>query len=190
MKKIFNFERTIFLLVFIFSTVGIIVSFILLLETIAILKDANSNLSCNISSILNCSSVMKSKYAELFGFPNPILGLIGYSAIAGVSFSTLLNKSINKYLLWITIFGSLGAFIFSYWMLGMSVFNIRSLCPYCLISAFCATNTLFALLVYNIKTYGSAKIQKFIDKGWYFPLIILWNIAVVGFIVLEFKEFL
>ncbi|NDG09878.1 MAG: Vitamin K epoxide reductase, partial [Actinobacteria bacterium] len=49
---------------------GFIASFLLTVDKIKILKDAKFNPSCNINEVLNCKSVMLSKQAEVFGFPN------------------------------------------------------------------------------------------------------------------------
>ena len=49
---------------------GFVASFLLTIDKIKFLKDANFVPSCNISETLNCKSVMLSKQAEVFGFPN------------------------------------------------------------------------------------------------------------------------
>ena len=53
---------------------GFLASFLLTIDKIKILKDAKFNPSCNINEVLNCKSVMISKQAEVFGFPNSLTG--------------------------------------------------------------------------------------------------------------------
>jgi len=53
---------------------GFIASFILTIDKFKVLKDSGYTPSCNINATLNCKSVMLSKQAEVFGFPNSIIG--------------------------------------------------------------------------------------------------------------------
>ena len=51
----------------------------LLIEKIELIEDPSYVPSCSINPILSCGSIMVTDQAEIFGFPNPILGIIGFS---------------------------------------------------------------------------------------------------------------
>ncbi|MEY2664055.1 MAG: hypothetical protein RIR35_863, partial [Actinomycetota bacterium] len=58
---------------------GLVASFVLTIDKFKVLKDAGYTPSCNINATLNCKSVMLSKQAEVFGFPNSIIGIGAFS---------------------------------------------------------------------------------------------------------------
>ncbi|NCX76794.1 MAG: hypothetical protein EBX09_07150 [Actinobacteria bacterium] len=68
---------------------GFIASFLLTIDKIKILKDANFNPSCNINEVLNCKSVMLSKQAEVFGFPNSLIGIGAFAIFVAVAIAML-----------------------------------------------------------------------------------------------------
>ena len=73
-------DRSLAWLLSVGGLVGLLASFILSVEKIEILKDPGFQPSCNINPILSCGSVMITPQAEAFGFPNPLLGVLGFSA--------------------------------------------------------------------------------------------------------------
>lgn len=184
MKLRLNFGNIVFFTVLIFSILGLAASFILTIEAFAIAKDANANLACDINSVFNCGSVMKTGKAESFGFPNPILGVIGYTAMVTLAIVHLVEKKLSMKLVYMMLFGAGLAFIFSYWLIYSSVFEIGILCIFCIISCISATNIFFALLVYCIKNTNftnpiGLKLQQSINAGWFIPLITLWYVLIV-----------
>ena len=63
------------------GSVGLSAAFVLLVEKIRLVADPSYVPSCSISPLLSCGSVMSTPQAELFGFPNPILGVAGFAAL-------------------------------------------------------------------------------------------------------------
>lgn len=175
-----NTKNFLGLIIFIFSLTGTIASLILTIERIHYLSNPNTNLLCSINSTFNCKSVMNSPEAEIFGFPNSLLGLIGYSIF--ITYSLFLIFKSKKYLIniidYIYLSGSFIAFIFSYWLIYVSVFLIESLCIYCIISCISATNIFFSLLyLFLQKTLRKTKF-KYLNKYTYFTFILLWYLII------------
>jgi uncharacterized membrane protein len=193
--KYFKFDKTVFLIIAIFSLTGLFASFVLTVEKINLLKDSSYALSCDINSILNCGSVMKSKYAEFHGIPNPLFGVIGYTVMLTLAVYYLFHGVIRKSFLSLALLGSFGAFGFSYFLLYASVFKLGTLCPYCLLSAVSATNIFFSFLIYslkvnlfNLKESTYKHLQMFIRKGWYMPIAVIWYISIIATIVLKISQ--
>lgn len=139
----------------IFSLVALAASFILILERIAIYQNPLHTSSCDISSVLNCGTVMRSeKYAELFGFPNPLIGLIGFalSLMVGAALfftnseKTFRNKPLFMSLAWLGLFLAF-AFISFLWF--NTTFVINALCIYCMIVWVCTTVMFSKITAYN-----------------------------------------
>ena len=144
--KIFKYDKILFGIISVFSLLGLFASFTLTVEKIKLLSNDSYSLTCDINAVLNCGSVMKSKYAEFRGIPNPIFGIIGYTVMLTVGVYYLFHGVIKKSFVFLSLLGSFGAFIFSYFLLYVSVFKLGTLCPYCLLSAISATKIFFSFI--------------------------------------------
>ncbi len=81
---------------------------------------------CDIAAGLSCDTVTSSIYAELFGIPVSILGILYFTAALSVS---LTNSSLRafRFLFFLTIF----VIIPSLYLTGMEIFFIKSFCILC-----------------------------------------------------------
>lgn len=77
--------------------IGWLAAFVLLLEKLELLEDPNYVPSRSINPILSCGSVMRTDQAEAFGFPNPILGVVGFAIIATVGAATLAGATFARW---------------------------------------------------------------------------------------------
>ena len=115
---------------------GFIASFLLTIDKIEILKDANFNPSCNINEVLNCKSVMLSKQAEVFGFPNSLIGIGAFAIFVAVAIAMLGRVNFPKSFMDIALSGTILGVIFSHWLAYQTTFVIGALCPYCMVAWF------------------------------------------------------
>src|SRR5687767_8480764 len=76
-----NNYNAIFITILVAASVGLIASFILSVEKIHLLMQPDAILSCTVNLVLNCATVMKTWQSNLFGFPNPFIGLMAYSVL-------------------------------------------------------------------------------------------------------------
>ncbi|BDQ04796.1 MAG: membrane protein [Candidatus Dojkabacteria bacterium] len=190
-----NFQKIVGIIIIIFSITGLLASLILSIEKVNRLKDPQIHLSCSINSAFNCVSVMDSPQAELFGFPNSFLGLMGFSFTLIYGVNLLLLKERSKLLDLGFFAGITLAFIFSYWLLFQSAYVIKSLCIYCLLSCLSSTNIYFSLFILLLKD-GTIRLEKkfnniiqmFIEKQYYYYLIGLWYFVVILLILHEMKD--
>src|SRR5688572_3289381 len=63
------------------GTIGLLCAAILTLEKIHLLKNPGAALSCDISPIVACGSVINTDQASAFGFPNPFMGIAGFAVL-------------------------------------------------------------------------------------------------------------
>lgn len=96
---------------------------------------------CTIGS---CETVLTSKYAEILGIPTALLGSLFYLCVIFVCILIITSHK-EIFLKLFNILAGWG-FIFSLFLLGIQVFEIRQLCQYCLLSA--ATSTGIAILAF------------------------------------------
>ena len=79
------------------SIAGFIASFLLTVDKIEVLKDSGYTPSCNISETLNCKSVMLSKQAEVFGFPNALIGIATFAIFIAIGVALLAEVQFPKW---------------------------------------------------------------------------------------------
>lgn len=177
----------------VFGVFGLIASFTLAVEEFHLLKDPDAILSCSFNLVLNCSAVMKTWQASVFGFPNMFIGLMAYPMVIMIA---LLGLSKAKFPRWFSrgmIIGyGLGA-ILAYWLFFQSLYVIQVLCPWCLIVTFSTTILLETALRYNLRenTLGfnkvlNKKIQLFLDKDFDKLIVASWIVFLVVLVVLKF----
>jgi len=178
-----------------FGIVGLAASFVLAVEEFHLLKDPNAVLSCTINLVLNCSGVMKTWQASVFGFPNMFIGLMGYSVVITTAVVGLTGAKLPRWY-WIAanICYGLGA-IFAYWLFFQSVYVIEVLCPWCLIVTF-ATTILFANIthytlgenLYKLPARTNKKVQSFIKNDYGKIATAAWILLLGVLVYVKFGE--
>lgn len=114
------------------GVLGLVAAFALVVEKLNLLQDPSYVPSCSVNALLSCTSVMTSSQAEVFGFPNPLLGLVGFSVVAATGAALLAGAHLRRWY-WICVqVGVTLAFVFVHWLIIQSLYEIGALCPYCL----------------------------------------------------------
>ncbi len=113
--------------------IGIFASIELIIQKIAVLSDPEFVPNCDINPILSCGSVISTEQASLFGFPNPVLGVIGFTIV--IMFGALLFTGVEMpRLMWLGLnFGALAGMVFVIWLVSQSLYVIGALCPWCMV---------------------------------------------------------
>jgi uncharacterized membrane protein len=128
------------------SISGFVASFLLTVDKIEVLKDSGYTPSCNISETLNCKSVMLSKQAEVFGFPNALIGIAAFAIFIAIGVALLAEVHFPKWFWQIAFVGTLLGVIFSHWLAYQTTFEIGALCPYCMVAWFGTTLILSSII--------------------------------------------
>ncbi|MFT4028912.1 MAG: vitamin K epoxide reductase family protein [Protaetiibacter sp.] len=134
------------------GALGELAAFMLTVEKIQLLKNPDAILSCNVSVFVQCGKNLDSWQGSVFGFPNPIIGLIcwmapilmGVAVLAGVRFPR-----------WWWVCFNLGvalAVVFVVWLAAQSIFasNLHTLCPYCVLTWSVTYPTFLAVTFRNL----------------------------------------
>jgi uncharacterized membrane protein len=113
--------------------VGLVASFVLAVEKIALLENPFYVPTCSINPVLSCGSVMRTAQAELFGFPNPLLGIAGFAVVTTLGVVLLAGVSLPRWV-WLGLqVGVTGGVLFVHWLIFQSLYEIGALCPYCMV---------------------------------------------------------
>ncbi|MDT0186835.1 vitamin K epoxide reductase family protein [Microbacterium sp. ARD31] len=112
---------------------GALAAFVLTVEKIELLTDAAYVPTCSINPVLNCGSIMRTDQAEVFGFPNPLLGLAGFPVLAATGAVLLAGARLRRWY-WLGLqAGAIAGAVFVGWLIFQSLYRIGALCPYCMV---------------------------------------------------------
>lgn len=171
--------------------IGTICSFILSNDTINSLKNPHFVPSCNINPVLSCGSVMHSAQGAAFGFPNPWIGLIGFTAMLTVGVAMLSGAKFRRWFWMAFEVGMAGGVGFAYWLLYQSVFRIQALCPFCLTVDVVITTVFWYLTLYIIREQHFSPPRRLIGisdfaRKYHFELLFTWLVIVAALVLHHF----
>ena len=115
------------------GALGWYASFSLTLDKIAVLKNPQAALECNISVIVQCGKNLDSWQGAILGFPNPIIGLGAFVAPIAVGVALLAGARFDRWFWIVFNVGVAGAFAFILWLSYQSIFSLSTLCVWCML---------------------------------------------------------
>lgn len=171
--------------------IGLVASLILSVEVYDRLKDPSYKPVCNISPILNCTSVADSPQSQAFGFPNYYLGIASYAAVATIGMVLLAGAKLKRWFWQAVEAGLVFATVFTIWLQFQSLYRIGSLCIFCMviwavtIPIFLYT-TLYNLRANHIKTPTRlAGLNRFAQR-YHLEILVTWFLIIIGLILKRF----
>ena len=114
------------------SAVGLVASFMQMMDKLALLKDSGAVLACNVNSALSCSSVLNAPQASVLGPPNALISTVMFCFFLAIGLAGLTGGVISRRMRFITQSLALFTLAFGFWFLMQSIFVIQSLCIYCI----------------------------------------------------------
>jgi uncharacterized membrane protein len=177
--------------VLIAGVIGLAASMALTVEKFKILLDPHYVPSCNINPIVSCGSVMTTPQASLLGFPNPLLGVIGFTVAVVTGVLAVAKMPLPQWY-WIGLaVGTLIGAVLVHWLIFQSLYRIGALCPYCMV-VWAVTIPLLVVLV-------SIVFRPVLDRGdsavarvlyqWRWSIVTLWFTAVFLMIMVRFWDY-
>ncbi|MEU5614471.1 vitamin K epoxide reductase family protein [Streptomyces sparsogenes] len=155
------------------GTIGWLASLRLAVDEWRLLKDPAYQPMCNISRTVSCGSVMSSPEADVFGFPNMLLGLGAFAAVAVLGLALVTGARLSR-TLWLTLnAGAVAGLVFVHWLIHQSLFDLGRLCPYCAV-VWAATIALFWYVtlrnlkhgVIPVPAAGRSVLRLVLDTHW------------------------
>ena len=122
-------QRLVALVLTIAGAIGLLAAFTLTVEKIALLKDPSYSPSCSINPVLSCGSVMSTPQAEVFGFPNPLLGIAGFAVVTALGVVLWTGAVWPRWMWWGLQTGVVFGVVFVLWLIFQSLYRIGALCP-------------------------------------------------------------
>ncbi|MFW3112741.1 hypothetical protein MHAE_03120 [Mycobacterium haemophilum DSM 44634] len=180
--------------VLIAGVIGLTASMTLTVEKIRILLNPAYVPSCNVNPILACGSVMITPQASVLGFPNPLLGIVGFTVVTVTGVLSVAKVSLPQWY-WIGLaVGTLVGVGFVHWLIFQSLYRIGALCPYCMVIWAVSVSLLVVVtaIVFRPTLEGSTGRTSAIARGiyqWRWSIATLWFTTVFLLIMVRFWDY-
>lgn len=185
------------------SIIGLLASFLLTLDTIKLIENPATDLPCNLNPFVSCTSAATSWQGEVFGFPNSLLGMMAFSMLFAVGVMLFSGGRARKPLWLLVNLGTLAAMIFVLWFFYQSIFNIGSLCIYCMVVWAVTWPIFLYTTIWNFKENhfilpphrDHVSRQRIVDNVFgfvskhHFQFLTFWYFLVIVTILLRFRDF-
>lgn len=190
-KKKIEFKKVFPWLLVVVGVLGLLASFMISLEKIAILKDPAHQALCSINPVFSCNSIIKSDQASVFGFPNPFIGLIAYAMLLTTGIGMLAGATFKRWYWKAFMLGPLGGLLFVHWLIHESLYDIGALCLYCMLAWSVTIPAFVYTLLWNLREgnivppkalRGAAR---FFDRH-HFDILVVWYLLIIFAILNRF----
>ncbi|WP_395307225.1 vitamin K epoxide reductase family protein [Mycobacterium sp. AMU20-3851] len=174
--------------VLIAGVLGLAAAATLTVEKIEILIDPSYIPSCSLNPVLSCGSVMTTPQASVFGFPNSLIGIVGFTVVLVTGVLAVARVSLPRwYWAGLAIGTGLGT-VFVHWLIFQSLYRIGALCPYCMV--------VWAVTIPLLVITASIALRADTATGvagalyqWRWSLVALWFTAVLLMILVRFWNY-
>ena len=172
--------------------IGLICSFIITYDKLQILSNPAFQPNCDLNPIISCGSVMQSDQANVFGFPNPIIGLSAFAVLLTVGAAMLAGATFKRWF-WVGLqAGAVLGVIFVHWLAFQTTFRIGALCPYCIVVWIVTITSFWYLLHYNL-AHGHIALRgkageriKFFIRRHHLDILLVWLLVIAVVILKHF----
>lgn len=187
-------DRALALLLVIGGAVGLIAAFVLTVEKIRLIEDPSYVPSCSLNPILSCGSVMSTQQAELFGFPNSLLGIVGFTAVLTAGLALLSGLRPPTWF-WAGLqLGVLAGTVLVHWLVFQSLYRIEALCPYCMAVWAVTIPIAWYVTLRNLRAAATragastVRLSRALDR-WHSSLLMMWFVTVLALIAERFWSY-
>jgi uncharacterized membrane protein len=175
--------------VLIAGIVGLAAALTLTIEKIELLLNPAYVPSCSINPVLSCGSVMITHQASVFGFPNPLIGIVAFTVVLVTGVLAVAKVALPRWYWAGLAAGTLLGVAFVHWLIFQSLYRIGALCPYCMVVW---TVTIPLLVVVSSIALaplgrGNAVVRALYDWRW--SIVALWFTAVILLIASRFWNY-
>jgi len=175
------------------SLVGLIAAFWQATERIYMLKNPGAELSCNLSPVVDCGSVLDDTYAAVLGPPNAFIGMVFFTLLFAFGLQRISGGSWTSLVAKFNLVFSVIIMLFSVWFYAVSIYAIGKICIFCVFIWFVS----IPIGIYAIKDYLENKkglsgfklsLSKFLNKH-HFTLLVMVYATMITLFFLEFKDY-
>ena len=175
--------------VLIAGVIGLTAAMTLTIEKIEILINPDYVPTCSINPVLSCGSVMITPQASVFGFPNPLIGIVSFTVVLVTGVLAVAKVALPRWYWAGLAVGSLLGTVFVHWLIFQSLYRIGALCPYCMV-VWSVTIPLLVVatsIALQPQRSGNAVVRAL--HTWRWSVVALWVTAVILLILERFWNY-
>jgi uncharacterized membrane protein len=134
------------------GVIGWWAAFSLTVEKFEALSDPGTAASCDFSVLVQCTANLNSWQGSLFGFPNPLIGLTGWVAPIVVGMAILAGARFARWF-WLCFWAGIAfAFGFIVWLISQSIYDLGTLCPWCMVTWVVTIPTFYVVTLHILRS--------------------------------------
>lgn len=167
---------------------GLAAAFALTVDKIRLLEDPTFKPSCDLNPVLSCGSVIVTDQASVFGFPNPLMGVVGFSVV--VTLGVLLATG-TRLPSWVMAGLAVGATLglgFVHWLAFQSLYRIGALCPWCLVVWAVTIPIAVWSVLLALRTRTDSRLVELLWSVRYL-IVLAWYLLVVVLALVRFWDY-
>ena len=170
------------------GVIGALASSDLLVEKIEMLKNPNYVPSCSINPVLACGSVINTPQASVFGPPNPLYGVIGFTVVIVTGVLAVADVRLPRWY-WVGLTIGTGlAVVFVHWLKYETLYEIGALCPYCMVVWSMTIPLLVVVTTIAVQPQRGNAVLRGLHT-WRWSIVALWYTAVILMILVRFWNY-
>ncbi|WP_370012292.1 vitamin K epoxide reductase family protein [Nocardiopsis sp. LDBS0036] len=170
---------------------GLLAALALLVERIRVLADPGHVPACSLNPVLSCGTVMATPQAEVFGVPNPVIGVVCFAVVTTAGAALAAGARLDRWF-WLglqagVVFGA----VFVHWLIFQSLYRIGALCPYCLVVWAVTIPLFWYVTLHNVRSAhlpapAWAAVPLDLLARNHTVVLTVWALAVVGAVAQAF----
>jgi uncharacterized membrane protein len=174
------------------GAIGLAAAIVLTVDKFTLLQNkidgVETALSCDFSAFVSCGGVMDSAQAEAFGFPNSIIGIVGFAVVTtlGVLFWT--GAPVARWVWTGLQVGCLFGIGFVTWLQFQSIYRIELLCPYCMVVWAVMIPLFVSVTACSLRGIAPRSALTRFVSNWSVLIVALWYVAIASAIWFQFGE--
>ncbi|MGZ5367474.1 vitamin K epoxide reductase family protein [Aeromicrobium sp.] len=168
------------------GALGLIAAFQLTLDKLKLAENPDYIPSCNFSSILSCTNIMKSAESSAAGFPNPWIGLMLFPIVITLGVLLMAKVDFPEWV-WVGLqAGVLFGVGFVTWLQYESLYDISALCPWCMLVWAVTIPIFLYVTLRNLRAwFPGNRVVEFL-RDWHALVLVLWYITIGTLIFFRF----
>jgi uncharacterized membrane protein len=132
---------------------------------------------------------MVTPQASLLGFPNPLLGIAGFTVVVVTGVLSVAKVSLPRWYWAGLAAGLLVGAVFVHWLIFQSLYRIGALCPYCMVVWAATVTLLVVVAAILVRPVIEERAALRILFGWRWSIATFWFTAVFLLIMARFWNY-
>ena len=185
-------SRPPYVLMTVTGAIGLAAAFQLTVDKFTQLQDKidgkESSFNCDFSAFVSCGGVMDSDQASAFGFPNSLLGIVGFSVVMALGVLFWTGAPVRRWV-WAGLqAGCLLGIGHVTWLQFQSIYRLDLLCPYCMVVWAVMIPLFVSVTACSLRGIAPRSAVTRFVSNWSVLIVALWYLGIASAIWFHFGD--